>query len=683
VTGGQIVSSPASERGGHGRPRAPGAPAQHRARPGTRPASASPRPVPGGPRPGRHGAAPATRRSPQWRPSRRSKIVLAAVIAVGVLVIGLATGFGSELSAEPTAQAFLLSWQQQDYAAAGALTTAPPRTVAADLKGAFAQLDATQMLLSMNSLVQHGATAEASFVVSVDLAGPGRVWTYQSRFGMRRTDGRWKVEWAPSVVHPSLTQGERLAVVTKFPARASVLDAEGEPLQVPSQVYVLGVRPGQLADPARTASQFAGLTGLDARQVLGQINAAPPADFLALASLDPGTYATLRSGLRSVPGLVVEQKAERLYQAEATGLVGSVGSEISQVLRADGTFYLPGTTVGLSGLEQAYQRELVGTPTTEVVAVTSAGTTADILAAWAGTPGIPVRTTIESKVQDAALTALGNASASGEIVAVQAMTGQVLAVAQHQAAGAPALAGAFDAKLIPGMAFTIVSTAALLSTKLTAATPISCENSFTVGGQTFTSHGTGEVRPFSNAFANQCDTAFVGLSERINASQLTAAVREFGIGADWSQLPVHAFSGSAPTPAGDAALAAETIGQGNVRMSPLAMAMVAAVVDSGSWHTPVVIQGAPDPVGNPLNPAAMSALRDLMRNTVSSGAAQAASRPGAPVYGQVGLVHTGSTWTSWFVGFRGNIAFTVVESGKTAQLSAAALAGAFLSALGP
>ena len=232
------------------------------------------------------------------------------------------------------------------------------------------------------------------------------------------------------------------------------------------------------------------------------------------------------------------------------------------------------------------------------------------------------------------------------------------------------------------MAFTIVSTAALLGTNLTVSTPISCENSFTVGGQTFTSDGTGEVRPFSNAFANQCDTAFVGLSERLSASQLAQAVREFGIGADWSQLPVQAFSGSVPSAAGGAALAAETIGQGNVRMSPLAMAMVAAVVDSGSWHTPVVIKGAPDPAGTALNPAAMSALRNLMRNTVSSGAAQAASRPGAPVYGQVGLVHTGSTWTSWFVGFRGNIAFTAIESGKTAQLSAAALAGAFLSALG-
>jgi cell division protein FtsI/penicillin-binding protein 2 len=599
-----------------------------------------------------------------------------------VLVIGLATGFGSEPSAEPTAQAFLLDWQQQDYASAGALTTAAPGTVAADLKSAFAQLDATQMLLTMNSLSQHGATAEGSFTVSVDLAGQGRVWTYQSRFGMHSTGGGWKVDWAPSVVHPSLTRGERLAVVTKFPPRAAVLDSAGQPLQVPSTVYVLGVRPGQLADPAQTASKFAGLTGLDARQVLGQINAAPPAGLLTLASLDPATYAKLRSGLRSVPGLVVEQKAERLYQTEATGLVGSVGSEISQVLRAEGTFYLPGTTVGLSGLEQAYQRELIGTPTTEVVAVTPAGATADVLASWAGTPGTPVRTTIDAKVQGAALSALDGASASGEIVAVQATTGQVLAVAQRQAAGAPAPAAAFDAKLVPGMAFTIVSTAALLDTNLTTSTPISCANSFTVGGQTFTGNGTGQVRPFSNAFANQCDTAFVGLSERLTASQLAQAVREFGIGADWSQLPVHAFSGSVPSAAGDAAKAAETIGLGSVRMSPLAMTMVAAVVDAGTWHTPIVTQGAPDPAGTPLSPAAMSALRDLMRNTVRSGAAQAASRPGAPVYGQVGLVHTGSTWTSWFVGFRGDIAFTVIESGQTSQLSAAALAGAFLTALG-
>jgi membrane peptidoglycan carboxypeptidase len=104
-------------------------------------------------------------------------------------------------------------------------------------------------------------------------------------------------------------------------------------------------------------------------------------------------------------------------------------------------------------------------------------------------------------------------------------------------------------------------------------------------------------------------------------------------------------------------------------------------VDTGSWHTPRVTTGAADPAGIPLDPSALSAVRSLMRGAVRSGAAQAASVPGAPVYGQVGLVHTGSGWLSWFVGFRGDIAFTVIESGKTSQLSAAALASAFLSAI--
>ena len=67
--------------------------------------------------------------------------------------------------------------------------------------------------------------------------------------------------------------------------------------------------------------------------------------------------------------------------------------------------------------------------------------------------------------------------------------------------------------------------------------------------------------------------------------------------------------------------------------------------------------------------------------TVRSGAAHAASLPGRQVYGQVGLVHTRSGWMSWFVGFRGNVAFAVLESGRTPRLSAAALASAFLSAI--
>jgi hypothetical protein len=103
--------------------------------------------------------------------------------------------------------------------------------------------------------------------------------------------------------------------------------------------------------------------------------------------------------------------------------------------------------VGLSGLERKYQRELVGTPTTEVVAMNSAGQQTAVLAQWTGSAGIPVRTTIDSSVQDAALTALDGMPNSGEIVAVRASTGEVLAVAQHQASGLLPADGALNAKL--------------------------------------------------------------------------------------------------------------------------------------------------------------------------------------------------------------------------------------------
>jgi hypothetical protein len=727
VTGRRIVSWNASKRGGHARPHRPAAPGERASfaagqpravppgrqalAPPARPALAPPFPPgqppfpparqpfpPSGRRPGRLGVG--SRRQPRHasggparpgrRPTaaslqpRRSRIAALLIAVVGVLVIGLATGFGAEPSAEPAAQAFLLAWQQRQYRAAGSLTTGPPGTVAAALRGVLPQLDATELFLTMDSVVQHGRTAEASFTASASLAASGHVWTYRGRFRLTRSGGGWKVVWAPSVINPDLGPGERLAVVTRFPARAPVLDADGHPLEEAAPVDVLGVWPGRLADPQLTARRFAAATGLETAQVLGQVDAAPPRQFLALASLDPGTYARMRARLRGVPGLVVRQVRERLFQAEAAGLVGEVGDEVSPVLRADGAFYLPGTTVGLSGLERAYQPQLLGTPATAVVAVPVAGGRAEVLARWPGTPAVPVRTTIDPDVQRAAQAALDGVPDSGEIVAVQASTGRVLAVAQRQASGVLPAGGPLDARVTPGTAFTIVSAAALLRTGLTVSTPISCEDSFTVGGQTFSSDGTGVAKPFSAAFADACRTAFAGLSERLDAGQLAQVARGFGIGADWSRLPVPAFSGSVPAAAGDAAVAAQTIGEGGVQVSPLSMAMVAAAVDSGAWRTPLLVTGPDDPrrdQGTALDPAQLSALRGLMRAAVRSGAARAAGLPGAAVDGQVSLVRSASGWLSWFAGFRGDVAFAVIEAGATPRLSAAALARAFLSAL--
>ena len=623
--------------------------------------------------------------------ARRIRLV-AIIVTVGVVVAGFVDGFAQEPSAEGTVQAFLLAWQRHDYRAAASYTTGSSPAVSGALAGAFTQLDATALFLSMGQVDQSGATAQAHFSASVNLGEGGHQWTYSGQFALRRVGSGWKVQWAPSVINPQLGPGERLAVITQFPARGQVLDAAGQSLEMPSAVYHVGVWPKALASPAATAGEFAEVTQLNPDQVQGQIQAASPGQFLTLLSLDPDSYAELAPELARVPGLQVHRVSQRLFSSEASEVVGTVGSENSGLLRDEGASYQPGTTVGLTGLQAAYQRVLAGAPTTKVVAENGGGAEVAVLAQWAGKTGQPVQTTISSQVQAAALSALEAApSAAAEIVAVQASTGKILAVAGHNAPGGQLPAGgALNARLTPGTAFTIVSTAALLGSGFSAGTEIPCASVANVGGQLFSDQqlasGLGADTSFSTDFAQGCGTAFAGLSRRLTSSALQTAVTGFGIGSKW-QLPLQAFSGSVPAATSDGQLAGETIGQG-VQVSPLGMALIAAEVDSGIWRSPVLVTNPPDGAASikaPLTPGALASLRALMREAVTSGSARNASVPGAPVYGQTALVPTGTGRSaqrqSWFVGYRGDVAFTVLASNQSSQLSASALAAQFLSAL--
>jgi cell division protein FtsI/penicillin-binding protein 2 len=688
------VSSHTRNRGGRAGRRHPARSAAH---PGQTAAPSDQAAAPPGqqPLPTGRSAAPGTR---QQRKARRLTLrarrirLIAALVSIGVVIAGFADGFAQEPSPEATVQAFLLAWQQHDYRNAASYTTGAVPAVSAALADTFTQLDAADLFLSMGRIEQHGATAVAHFSASVNLGEEGHQWTYAGAFMLRRLSSGWKVEWAPSVINPRLGPGERLAVVTKVPPRALVLNAEGRSLQVPSPVYEVGVWPKRLANPVVTAGGFAGVTGLNSTQVLGQIRAAPPGQFLRLLSLDPGSYAQMAHRLLRIPGLRAYRTSQRLFSSDASQVVGTVGTENSSVLRAQGAAYQPGTTVGLTGLEATYQRMLAGSPTTEVVVENGSGQQVSVLRKWQGKAGQPVRTTISGSVQSAALRALGAApDAAAEIVAVQPSTGKILAVAGRDAPGGKLPAGgALDGSVPPGTAFTIVSAAALLRTGFSADTDIPCTSVANVGGELFTdgqpASGLDGNTSFSTDFAQGCGTAFAGLSRRLTSSGFSQVVSGFGIGANW-QMPLPAFSGSVPAATGDGQLAAETIGQG-VQVSPLAMAMVAAEVQSGVIRSPVLVTNPLDGSvarKSPLSATTLTSLRELMRKTVASGLAKSADVPGAPVYGQTGLVQTGSgrssAWDSWFVGFRGDVAFAVLESDQSSQVSASVLAAQFLSTL--
>jgi cell division protein FtsI/penicillin-binding protein 2 len=603
-----------------------------------------------------------------------------ACAAVVVIVAGV-TGVGqSDPSVTASVKSFLLAWQNRDYKSAAALTTGQQLVVAGVLRNAYSQLGAADLSLGMGPIRVHGDTAVARFNAEVDLGRGGRPWNYEGRFTLRRHGSNWLVEWSPSVLVPGLGVGDRLAVLTKVPERAPLLDSAGRPLIYRSEAVEVGVRPGRVKNPYATASKLAKATGLassEADQMVGQIIAAPPNTFLELVQLSPRRFAHLSRVLGRIPNLTHLVVSRRLFRSAVPDITGQVGTEATKQLIEDGAPYRPGTTLGLSGLQQTYQAALAGTPTTEVVVQDSKGHPVKVLKRWQGRLGTPVKTTIDLRVQQAAQRALSGLGLSGAVVAVQATTGKILAVAERQAGGLPdvdPLGGRYQ----PGQVFGIVPTAAALSKQgvLDADKEIPC-NRVTLGVQNVPAVPKSRPARFSYDFAHACSTGFAQLSWLVNGTELQTAAQQFGIGVPW-RLPLRPapFIGSIEKPNNLPQTTADVVGTGSVLVSPLDMALAAGVVDSGSWHRPSIVTSPTGPtltsgekVPVKFKSQVITQLQQLMAGTVSSGVATAARLSGSTLYGEVGnapLPGHPKLKAVWFVGFRGGVAFAVLAVAPTA-----------------
>ncbi|MBC6456817.1 penicillin-binding transpeptidase domain-containing protein [Actinomadura sp. HBU206391] len=605
------------------------------------------------------------------------------VIAAGVSALLVATGTSAcfaEPSVLPTVRDFLIAWQVGNYQAAAKHTTGNPAVVESALAQIRGQLDAASLRLRMGQIRKQGNEANARFEVKVDLGENGEPWQYLGRMNLRRIDGDWKIIWSPSIVHPNLDQGERLAIVSESPIRGAVLDANGRSLLRTVRADIVGVYPGTLQNVAQTITRLARDTKLDSERLIGRVRSAPPNEFLPLVTLQQPENAGLSMKLRQIDGLTFHPIDAPIAPALSGELVGRLGPATAQRLQEVGAPYQPGDTIGVTGLQMLYQRRLAGIPAIKVV-IEGAQGKQEVLREWSGQPSGRVRTTLNRKLQTRAELALQHLSVPASLVAVHKATGEILAVANH---GTGSRNLAMEGSYPPGLAFGIVSAEALLLKGMGANKRTDCPASTTVGGQKITNPGPARGKStFQMNFAYSCATTLAGLSTTVDIDTLMREVDRFGLGKQWG-LPVPAFSGSVPRPANDAEKAGIMLGQGGVRVSPLAMALVAGAADSGTWRPPRLLT---DPLvpqtlqPQPLEPEGFQDLRKLTQRSVFQGTAKAArTQTGATVYGvsaAVDYTDEGRQKTvSWFVGSRGEFAFAIAVEGKA---SAAQLANRFLT----
>jgi cell division protein FtsI/penicillin-binding protein 2 len=614
------------------------------------------------------------------RPSKGTHKVsprpLSRVLAAGsgLLVAGTLAACTPHPSPEVAVRSFLLAWQDGDHAEAARYTTGDPTEVEDALVSMREQLDLASLRFGLGRIEREGDAATAAFDVTADLGIGDPTWNYTGEMPLEWGPDGWRIAWSSSVIHPDLSDNERLAVSYEQPERGQILDREGRELVSADSVTAFGVVPAEMDDKEAGVTELAELLDEDPEPLLNRVRSAPPEQFQPLVLMrDSSVNESLLSQVGRIEGVDTEEVSINLSPTVAPSLVGEVaGTAEHRVSARVAGPYQAGDTVGLSGLQSIFQRELAGSATAQVVSLDDSGAVTDVLEAWEGERSGGVDTTIDADVQRAAEAALAPLPDRAYLAAVDTATGEVLAAAN--ASGSANDDSAFDGSFVPGGAFTMVGAlAALESGAVGPDDQVPCGYETTIDGQHFTNPGQGALTSdfggpdLARNLAHSCTVGFAGLAPDVGAEAVERAALELGIGADW-RLPVQASPGSVSVGDGDAAVASAMVGEDGVQVSPLSMALAAAAIANGEWNAPTLVreEGPSPSPETELAEADLEVVRQGLRDAVTTRMPELIGQE-QEVYGQAARVALGDgTDLHWFVGYQGDVAFAIVAETDSA-----------------
>jgi cell division protein FtsI/penicillin-binding protein 2 len=536
------------------------------------------------------------------------------------------------------------------------------------------------------------AAASVSWTWELD----GQPWTYDTTADLTRVDDAWQVAWAPSLVEPSLVEGEHLTL-TRTPAeRGQITGAGDRAIVAPREVVRLGLDKTKLTatdDVAASAQAIAAALEVDAAAFTERAEAAGDKAFVeALVLRAEDATTAVPPGYAGIPGAVAIPDQQDLAPSRgfAAPILGSVGDATAEIIEESGGSVEVGDVVGLSGLQARYDDELAGSPGLTVIA---AGADNDrAVHEVAPTPGAPLRTTLDIDLQTKAEQALAAVGPASAIVAIRPSDGAILAVASGP--GSTGLNTATYGQYAPGSTFKVVSSLALLRSGLRPEDSVECPATTVVDGKSFKNYddypasGIGTIT-LRQAVANSCNTAFISSRERLADGDLASAAAALGLGVD-HDLGFPAYFGQVPPPEGETEAAADLIGQGKVLASPMAMATVAASVAAGRAVLPVLLpdlpveQAAPSA---PLTGSEAASLKALMRAVVTDGSGsflldlpgEVGAKTGTAEYGSPDASGSLPTHT-WMIATQGDLAVAVfVETGESGSRTAGPILERFLS----
>lgn len=483
-----------------------------------------------------------------------------------------------------------------------------------------------------------------------------------------------------------------LRYMTDYPARGMIYDRRGKVLAYNQAVYDLMVIPKQVVNIDTT--EFCRLLEITKESFTEKISKARKFSRVKASifekQISAETFATFQEKLYKFPGFYVQPRTLRKYPNNtAAHVLGYIG-EVNDALLARNPYYRQGDYIGISGIEQSYEKELRGQRGVRIVMV-------DVFNREKGSYKGGIYDTIAIAGQnlictlDAELQAYGEQllqNKIGSLVAIEPQTGEILAMISSPSYDPNLLVGrvrsknygtllrdplkplfnrAMQAYYPPGSTFKLTNALAALEEGIINPQTI-FPHSFVVGSKSVKCHPhppialEGAIQYSCNPYFCNTFRAFIDNRKYGSAEKGYQLWREyqmsFGIGKKIGVDMPHELKGLIPSVDyynkiyGAGRWKASTIyslgiGQGELGINPMQMANILCIIaNKGYYYTPHVIKqigGKPNTTRNlaerhatKISARNFDIIQDGMQRVVEAGTARIAKFDTITICGKTG-----------------------------------------------
>lgn len=541
---------------------------------------------------------------------------------------------------------FLTALQTDDYEAMYAMLSQPSRdgitleAFSKRINDSINMMSTAKIEFIVNSALLSSRAAEVAYNITYKTVLAGDI---QRDIVVRlvKENNEWKVEWRDGLILPELDGGNNLAMEYSVPARGDIYDRDGQPIVSQADAFAFGIQTDQIDFEMIGAlkTELGRLCGFDPEFIQDQIDASGPGYYLPMCE---GTREEAQRLLSINPGGLVISNAYNSRYYFRTGLAPQVvgytqliSPEQLNTYRRLG--YDGSEKVGQDGIEKWAEDYLAGKHGGILRVVSPTGQIISTLGQSAAEPADSVYLTIDSNMQYYAQQAIE--FFRGAIVVMEVDTGRIIAMASGpdfdpnlfepnnpnsvalgdliNNTSQPLLNRATQGQYPLGSAFkTITMAAALESGLYLKETTYDCQYEFTELPDRILYDWTwqhcqdavraGEFCDDSSTLPSGLLTLQEGLMRSCNPyfwhigldlfnfdrkTDIAKMARAFGLGSPTGiqQIPEEAGQINDPVTPVDAVN--QSIGQGDMLVTPLQVArFTAAIANGGTLYRPQIVE---------------------------------------------------------------------------------------------